>query len=53
MTGASWAGSVNNRRLMGRRANKPGFNILAWITTISITFLVALWLLNVFFGVAL
>lgn len=44
---------VNNRRLMGRRANGPGFNILAWITTISVTFLVILWLLNALFGVAL
>jgi Mn2+/Fe2+ NRAMP family transporter len=44
---------VNNRRLMGRHANKPGFNILAWLTTISITILVILWLLNALFGVRL
>jgi Mn2+/Fe2+ NRAMP family transporter len=44
---------VNNRRLMGYRANKPVFNILAWITTISVTFLVILWLLNALFGVVL
>lgn len=44
---------VNNRRLMGRRANKLSLNILAWITTISITVLVVLWLLNALFNVPL
>jgi Mn2+/Fe2+ NRAMP family transporter len=44
---------VNNRRLMGRRVNGLGFNILSWITTVSITFLVILWLLTAVFGVAL
>ena len=44
---------VNNRRLMGRHANKPGSNILAWMTIISITILVILWLLNTLFGVRL
>ncbi len=44
---------INNRRLMGRRANKSVSNILAWITTISVTALVILWLLNAIFGVAL
>jgi Mn2+/Fe2+ NRAMP family transporter len=44
---------VNNRRLMGRRVNGPIFNILSWVTTISITVLVILWLLNAVFGVAL
>lgn len=41
---------VNNRRLMGRRVNGLGFNILSWVTTISITVLVILWLLNAWFG---
>jgi Mn2+/Fe2+ NRAMP family transporter len=44
---------INNRRLMGRRVNKTASNILAWITTISVTFLVVLWLLNAIFGVAI
>ena len=44
---------VNNRRLMGRRVNGLGFNILAWVTTVSITVLVTLWLLTAVFGVAL
>jgi NRAMP (natural resistance-associated macrophage protein)-like metal ion transporter len=44
---------INNRRLMGRRVNKTASNILAWLTTISVTFLVILWLLNAIFGVAL
>jgi Mn2+/Fe2+ NRAMP family transporter len=44
---------VNNRRLMGRHTNKPVANILAWITTISVTVLVILWLLNALFGVPL
>ena len=44
---------VNKRRLMGRRVNGSVYNILSWITTISITVLVILWLLNAVFGVAL
>ena len=44
---------VNNRRLMGRRVNGLGFNILSWITIVSITFLVILWLLTAVFGIAL
>jgi Mn2+/Fe2+ NRAMP family transporter len=44
---------INNRRLMGRRVNGLGLNILSWITTISITFLVILWLLNVVFGLSI
>jgi Mn2+/Fe2+ NRAMP family transporter len=44
---------VNNRRLMGRRVNQLGFNILAWVTTVSITFLVMLWLLNAVFGLTI
>jgi Mn2+/Fe2+ NRAMP family transporter len=44
---------VNNRHLMGRHANKPVTNILAWVTTVSVTVLVILWLLNAIFGVAL
>ncbi len=44
---------VNNRRLMGRRRNSTGLNILAWITTISITALVILWLLSTVFNVTL
>jgi NRAMP (natural resistance-associated macrophage protein)-like metal ion transporter len=43
---------VNNRRLMGRRVNGLGLNILSWVTTVSITFLVILWALNVVFGVS-
>lgn len=41
---------VNNRRLMGRRINGLAFNILSWITAISITVLVVLWLLNAVFN---
>jgi Mn2+/Fe2+ NRAMP family transporter len=44
---------VNNRRLMGRRVNGLGFNILSWITTVSITFLVILWLLIAVFGLSI
>ena len=44
---------VNNRHLMGRHANKPVTNILAWVTTASVTVLVILWLLNALFGVLL
>jgi Mn2+/Fe2+ NRAMP family transporter len=44
---------INNRRLMGRRVNGPVFNILAWITMISITILVIVWLLNALFGLPL
>lgn len=41
---------INNRRLMGRRVNGITFNILSWATTISITALVVLWLLNAVFN---
>ncbi len=44
---------INNRRLMGKRVNHLTFNVLAWITTISITALVVLWLLNAVFQVPL
>lgn len=44
---------VNNRRLMGRRVNGVVFNVLAWITTISVSALVILWLLNALFGLPL
>jgi NRAMP (natural resistance-associated macrophage protein)-like metal ion transporter len=44
---------VNNRRLMGRRVNGVVFNVLAWITTISVSVLVVLWLLNALFGLPL
>ena len=44
---------VNNRRLMGRRVNGFGLNILSWITIVSITFLVILWLLNAVFGLSI
>ncbi|MGH2506382.1 MAG: divalent metal cation transporter, partial [Ktedonobacteraceae bacterium] len=44
---------INNRRLMGRRVNNLGFNLLAWLTTISIAVLVILWLLNTLFNVPL
>lgn len=44
---------VNNRRLMGRRVNGRVLNILSWVTTVSITALVGLWLLNAVFGVPL
>lgn len=43
---------VNNRRLMGRRVNGLVLNILSWVTTISITFLVIVWALNLVFGVS-
>ena len=42
---------VNNRRLMGRHVNKPGLNILSWITTVTVTVLVVVWLLNALFGI--
>ncbi|MEO7020909.1 MAG: Nramp family divalent metal transporter [Ktedonobacteraceae bacterium] len=44
---------INDRRLMGRRVNSVVFNILAWITIISITVLVVLLLLNGIFHVPL
>jgi Mn2+/Fe2+ NRAMP family transporter len=43
---------VNNHRLMGRRVNGLGLNILSWVTTVSITFLVIVWALNLVFGVS-
>jgi Mn2+/Fe2+ NRAMP family transporter len=42
---------VSNRRLMGRRVNGLVLNILSWVTTVSITFLVIVWALNLVFGV--
>jgi Mn2+/Fe2+ NRAMP family transporter len=44
---------VNNRRLMGRRANGRITNILSWVTIVTITVLVVVWLLNALFGVVL
>lgn len=44
---------INNRRLMGRRVNGVVFNILSWITTLSITLLVLLWLLHVLFNLSI
>ena len=44
---------VNNRRLMGRHVNKLGLNILSWITTVTVTVLVVVWLLNALFGITL
>ncbi|HEV7236518.1 MAG TPA: divalent metal cation transporter, partial [Ktedonobacteraceae bacterium] len=44
---------VNNRRLMGRHVNKLGLNILSWITTVTVTVLVVVWLLNAIFGITL
>jgi len=44
---------VNNRRLLGKRVNGKVFNVLAWITVITITMLVILLLLNSLFGVPL
>src|SRR2546421_2200895 len=44
---------VNNRRLMGRRANGLITNILSWVTIVTITALVIVWLLNALFGVVL
>ncbi len=42
---------VNNRRLMGRHVNKLGLNILSWITTVTVTVLVVVWLLNALLGI--
>ncbi len=39
----------NDRRLMGRYVNKPGFNIIAWITTIVMTILTLLIVLTTIF----
>jgi Mn2+/Fe2+ NRAMP family transporter len=44
---------VNNRRLMGRHANGRIINILSWVTIVTITVLVVVWLLNALFGVVL
>src|SRR6266446_6073017 len=44
---------VNNRRLMGRRVNKLGFNIISWATVIVISVLIVLLLLNYIFGVTI
>ncbi|MGI9058552.1 MAG: Nramp family divalent metal transporter [Ktedonobacteraceae bacterium] len=44
---------INNRRLMGQHVNKLGFNIIAWITVILVTMLIALLLLSTIFGITL
>jgi Mn2+/Fe2+ NRAMP family transporter len=44
---------VNNRRLMGRRVNKLGFNIISWATAVVITILVVLLLLSTIFNITL
>src|SRR6266446_4038224 len=44
---------VNNRRLMGRRVNKLGFNIISWITVVVITILIVLLLLSTIFNITL
>ena len=44
---------VNNRRLMGRRVNGTAYNIVSWVTIVSITFFVILWLLTGVLGIAL
>ena len=44
---------INNRRLMGHHVNKLGFNIIAWITVILVTTLIALLLLSTIFGITL
>ena len=44
---------INNRRLMGHHVNKLGFNIIAWITVILVTMLIALLLLSTIFGITL
>ena len=44
---------INNRRLMGRRVNKPALNIVAWITVVVISCLIVLLLLTTVFNVPL
>jgi Mn2+/Fe2+ NRAMP family transporter len=44
---------VNNRRLMGRRVNKLGFNIISWATVVVITILIVLLLLSTIFNISL
>jgi Mn2+/Fe2+ NRAMP family transporter len=44
---------VNNRHLMGRHVNNPGFNIIAWVAVVFISMLIVLLLLNTIFGVTL
>jgi Mn2+/Fe2+ NRAMP family transporter len=44
---------VNNRRLMGRRVNKLGLNIISWATAVVITILVVLLLLSTIFNITL
>ena len=44
---------VNNRRLMGRRVNSLGLNILAWATVIFVSALTILLLLTSVFGISL
>lgn len=42
---------INNRRLMGKRVNGLVFNVISWTTTVVITCLIILLLLNTVFGV--
>jgi Mn2+/Fe2+ NRAMP family transporter len=44
---------VNNRRLLGRRVNNLGLNIISWATVIVITILVLLLLLSTIFNITL
>ncbi len=44
---------VNNRRLLGRRVNSLGLNIIAWATAVVITILVVLLLLSAIFNITL
>ncbi len=44
---------VNNRRLMGRRVNNLGFNIIAWATVVVIAILIVLLLLSTIFNITL
>jgi NRAMP (natural resistance-associated macrophage protein)-like metal ion transporter len=44
---------VNNRRLMGRRINGLALNIIAWVTVVVISLLIALLLLTTIFHISL
>jgi Mn2+/Fe2+ NRAMP family transporter len=44
---------VNNRRLMGRRVNGLGFNIISWATAVLITILIVLFLITSIFHISL
>ncbi len=44
---------VNNRRLLGRRVNNLGLNIIAWGTAVVITILVVLLLVSTLFNITL